>query len=294
MTGKVGSPRGDRMNRRPHVRLLAAALAATLGAPHTGSAATPQPQTVKAWTAYVTATESRISRELASPRGFLITDFLGQRSSVRNALEARETAIGELTTTDAHGRALESPHGLISHWRGSILLPGITLGALLERLQHPKEGGPNQEDVVRLRVLDRRPDGLRLHIRLTRSNIVTVTYDTEHVVTYRRLGRTRASSSSIAERIVEIDDAGSASERALAPGDDRGFLWRLNSYWRYEQVPGGVIVELESLTLSRSVPLGFGAVAQPIIDRVARESIGRTLESLRRTHTPTAGVGAAS
>ena len=58
----------------------------------------------------------------------------------------------------------------------------------------------------------------------------------------------------------------------------------MNSYWRYEQVAGGVVVELESLTLSRSIPLGLGAIVEPIIDRIARESIDRTLENLRRTY----------
>jgi hypothetical protein len=55
----------------------------------------------------------------------------------------------------------------------------------------------------------------------------------------------------------------------------------LNSYWRYQAVPGGVLVELESLTLSRSVPWGAGAVVRPLVDQVARESISRTLQALR-------------
>jgi hypothetical protein len=42
-----------------------------------------------------------------------------------------------------------------------------------------------------------------------------------------------------------------------------------------------VIVELESLTLSRGVPWGTGAVVRPLVDRVARESVTRTLVSLR-------------
>jgi hypothetical protein len=81
-----------------------------------------------------------------------------------------------------------------------------------------------------------------------------------------------------------VAGAGTAEARERPQGDDRGFFWRLNSYWRYEQVDGGVIVELESLTLSRDVPLGLRVVVEPLIDRVARESLGRTLESLRRTY----------
>ena len=54
----------------------------------------------------------------------------------------------------------------------------------------------------------------------------------------------------------------------------------MNSYWRYEAVPGGVIVELESLTLSRGLPWGTRTVVRPLIERVARESIERTLVTL--------------
>ncbi len=119
---------------------------------------------------------------------------------------------------------------------------------------------------------------------MTRTKIVTVTYDTEHAIEYRRHGPGRASSRSVSTKIVEIEGAGTPSERALPDGQDRGFLWRMNSYWRYEQVAGGVLVELESVTLSRSIPLGLGTIVEPLIDRIARESINRTLENLRRTY----------
>jgi hypothetical protein len=54
----------------------------------------------------------------------------------------------------------------------------------------------------------------------------------------------------------------------------------MHSYWRYEAVPGGVIVELESLTLSRDLPWGTRTLIRPLIERVASESIERTLVKL--------------
>ena len=45
-----------------------------------------------------------------------------------------------------------------------------------------------------------------------------------------------------------------------------------------------MLVELESITLSRSIPLGLGRIVEPLIDRIARESIERTLENLRRKY----------
>src|SRR5207249_2586675 len=107
---------------------------------------------------------------------------------------------------------------------------------LLEQLQHPPERGPFQADVLALRVLEREPDRLKLFIRMTRTKIVTVTYNTEHRLDYHRYGLTRASSRSIATRIAEVDGAETANEREKPQGEDSGFLWRLNSYWRYEQL----------------------------------------------------------
>ena len=265
-------------------------LAVAFMVPASVTAATLQPSTVRAWDAYVSATEARIARELTSSRGFFITDFSPDAASTRMCVVSGQIAIGEMATADRTGNPLDVPDGVISHWRGSVFLPGVALDTLLEQLQHPSERGPHQEDVLTLRVLERQPHELRLFIRMRRTKIVTVTYDTEHRLDYRRHGRTRASSRSVATRIVELDAAGTANEREKPQGEDRGFLWRLNSYWRYEQVGGGVIVELESLTLSRSIPMGLGAIVKPIIDRIARESIDRTLENIRQTYAPAAAA----
>ena len=219
-------------------------------------AATLTPPTVAAWNTRVATTEARIEREL---------------SSWRRSLRVEDPSG---TTTDVDG-------GLISHWRGSIFLPGVQLEALLKQLRHPREQGPHQEDVLAVRVLKRELDSLDIFIRMTRTKIVTATFDTEHHVEYRRHGPLRASSRSVATRISELDDQG----RAKVPGEDRGFLWRMNAYWRYEQVRGGVIVDLESLTLSRAIPLGMGTVVRPLINRIARESMVRTLDNIRRTYS---------
>ena len=262
---------------------LALVLAATL-VPRGAAAATLQAHTVKAWDAYVSATEARIAGEVASPRGFLVSDFSPEAADVRARILRGETVVSEMSATVRGGQPLPVPDAVVSHWRGSIFLPGLTLATLLDRLQHPSERGPFPPDVLALRVLQRQPDALKLFIRMTRSRVVTVTYDTEHDIAYRHHGPHRVSSRSVATRIAEVDGAGTAAERQKAPGDDRGFLWRLNSYWRYEEVNGGVIVELESVTLSRSVPFGLGSVVRPVVDRIARESIARTLNGIRETY----------
>ena len=46
-------------------------------------------------------------------------------------------------------------------------------------------------------------------------------------------------------------------------------------------MPGGVLVECESLSLSRSVPAVVRFLAGPLIRQTARESMERTLVTLR-------------
>jgi len=115
-----------------------------------------------------------------------------------------------------------------------------------------------------------------------------VTFDTEHHVEFTSRDARRLSTRSISTRITEIDHAGTARERPLSPEDEHGFLWRMNSYWRYEQVDGGVIAEMESLTLSRNIPFALRFLVDPLVDRVARESVERTLKSFRDLYV---GVG---
>ena len=174
----------------------------------------------------------------------------------------------------AEGNSIAVPAGTISHWRGAVFIRGVTLDRLLDGLMNPGTPPP-QEDVVASRVLARRSNSLRVYIRMVRRAIVTVTYDTEHEMTFSRPSPTMAIARSVATR---IDEEG---------GVDHGFLWRLHSYWRYEQQPGGVRVELDSVTLSRAVPSFARTVASPLVNRVARESIYRTLEALRRNFAAT-------
>jgi hypothetical protein len=137
------------------------------------------------------------------------------------------------------------------------------------------------DDVVASKLLAREGDRVRIFLKLRRTALVTVTYNTEHTVEYRRLDVHRASARSVATKIAELSDPGTAREREKAPGDDNGFLWRLNAYWRYEAWGGGVLIECESVSLSRPVPLLLRPIAGPIVDRIARESLERTLRSLR-------------
>jgi putative flippase GtrA len=208
-------------------------------------AAAPAAETLSAWERYVASAEAHLERS-------------------RAMLEPRES-----DAIAATGESIHVPSGTISDWRGAVFIPDMTLDRLLHGLQHPGTPPP-QEDIVSSRVIARGAESLCVGIRMVRRAIVTVSYDTEHEMRFRRVTPTLATARSVATRIEQID------------GEDYGFLWRLHSYWRYEATGGGVLVELRSLTLSRNVPALVRPIASPLVTRIARESMVRTLEALRR------------
>ena len=154
---------------------------------------------------------------------------------------------------------------------------------MIQHLQaHAGQESSSYDDVIASRLLERNGDTLRVFLKLRRTKVITATYNTEHRVEYRRISAARASSRSVATRIAELADAGSAAEREKPAGEDSGYLWRLNAYWRFEQTPDGVLIECESVSLSRSIPALLRPFISGVVEGVARESLEKTLVSLRR------------
>jgi putative flippase GtrA len=245
-------------------------------------AAVLESRTVKAWDDYVRATEARIAREEPD-------------AGVRRprAEEWRQLRAGGLTmlrqqTRRPDGSAIAIADGAVHHWVGRVYLPRVRLADLLIELQAPTSRRWTPAEVRAMTVAPS-GDGLRVRMRVERDSVIDVTYDMEHRVRYTRHTPGHATSRSVSLRIVQVDDPGTPQEQALPEGNDHGFLWRLNAYWRYTQVDDGVLVECESLALSRSVPLVVRGLAGPLIDRVSRESLANTLRALQTGIPPRAG-----
>ena len=256
---------------------------ATVGSPAQLQAQGLRSETIQAWNEYVLLTEKRIEEELHSDDGFLAQEFQAptEARSDREAVLSGQFLIRKMNTAAPAGKNIKVPGGMIHHWRGIVFIPGVTLDGVLAVVQNPDAEDHEQEDVLESRVLKRDGESLRIFLKLVRSKIITVTYNTEHLVLYRRHAAGQASSRTIATKIAELASAGTPNEREKLPGRDRGFLWRLNSYWRYQEVEGGVLVECESLTLSRSIPALISLFLRPLVEGVAKESMNRTLASMR-------------
>lgn len=247
-------------------RLLAAVVLLLLLAAPGGVTATLQPKTLASWEKYIKLTEQRVERELQ------------QETTAR---PTGDVQITRMQTLDETGRLLSAAGGMIHHWKGSIFVPGVTLEAVLKFVQNYDQHHRFFQEVEKSRLVSRNDDAFQIFYRLKRTKVITVVYHTDHTVVYRQHGPRRASSRSATTRIAELDGPGTPSEREKPAGEDHGFLWRLNSYWRFEERGGGVVVECESVSLSRGIPLGLDLVFRGFVESVPRESLVNTLTSIR-------------
>jgi len=242
-----------------------------------------QAKTIQGFNRYNAAVEARIEKDLRENAPFLDIERqpAPQLDKTMAALRRGEVVVSRAVARDGSASEIEVDGGMINHWRGTAYIPNVKLDVLLKTLQEPQTDKHKQEDVISSRVVQVGENSQKLYLRLKRTKLITVVYDTEYDTTYRRIAADRAISSSLSTKIVEIENAGTPQERALPEGNDHGFMWRLYSYWRYKQVGNGVIVEVESLTLSRNLPFLFTPFLRPVVNSTARDSITRTLTSMR-------------
>ena len=115
-----------------------------------------------------------------------------------------------------------------------------------------------------------------------RTKVITVVLDTENEVRYTTPRPDRGEFRARSTSVREVEDAGTPNEVVKPVGEGHGFMWRLNTYGRVEARDGGVLVQFETVSLSRDIPFGLGWVIGPFVTSVPKESLLFTLETLRR------------
>jgi hypothetical protein len=244
-----------------------------IAAPHYAKAG-PSPAAVSAFNSYVPAVESRLAEQHGSPKAFLAM------SPSQNEIELCRGDLVVEQLTPAGGGAL--PGALLHHWRGTAFAAGAT-AADFERLMRDFKAYPQnfEPEVLQARALAQRDDRFQVSIRVRQRHVITVVMDTSYDIRFGRLDARHGYSISQSTRVSEIDAAGTTSERPLNSEEEHGFLWRLNTYWSYEQRDDGLYMQIESVSLTRSIPLGMGWAVGPFVESVPRESLEFTLRSAR-------------
>jgi hypothetical protein len=239
--------------------------------------------TLQAFLNYVAKTEAQNAESLR--RGpFLWVDGLpeNERSEAIAGLKGSQVLLRRLRKKDDAGN-LSVPNGMIHDWQGIVFIPGVKIDDVLRVLQdydhHATYYAP---DVERSRTESRDGDNFRIFLRFHRKQIITVVLNTEHHVTYYRDSPLRAHSRSSAVRIAQVEDPGGKHEKEKTPGEDEGFLWRMETWWRMEERDGGVYVQNQVVTLTRDIPTGLAWLIEPFITNIPKETLQFTLQATRK------------
>jgi hypothetical protein len=243
-----------------------------------------KPKTAEAFDRYVQLTEARINGEVSQTEKFLYLDELPEprRSDVLAALKRGEIFMEQLQTRDASGHTMEAPEAIIHHWLGTVFVPGANLQqtiALAQDYNHHQD--IYKPEVVRSRLIGHTGNDFQIYYRLRKKKVITITLNTYHDVHYFPIDSTRWYSRSYSTKIAEVANADTPKEREMPGGQDGGFLWRLNSYWKFEEKDGGVYIECESISLTRGIPTGLGWLIKPFVTSIPKESLEMTMGSTR-------------
>jgi len=255
------------------------AFAAVVLSSITVAAAELQEATVKAFDTYVEAAEERS----ATPFLWIDTQPPAERQRLIGNLRNGELLIERLHARPG-GRDLDVPGGLIHHWLGTVFVPNATAAAAVKLLQdYDRHADVYAPAVARSHLLSHQGDEFRFSLRLAMTKVITVVIDGEHEARFAWLRPNRARSWIRSTRLAEVTDAGTSREHAEPVGQGGGYLWRLNSYWRFDERNGGVYIECESVSLTRGIPYGLSWAVGPFVTSLPRESLELTLNKTRDT-----------
>jgi hypothetical protein len=247
-----------------------------------------KPRTLQAFDAYIREAEEAMEPSLHGHGAFLWSDGATER-----AQQVRQGQI--VAQLWAGDRPVSVPNGLIHDWVGAAFVPDTTVEAALALVQdYDNHKNIYQPEVIDSRLISRTGDDFRISLRVLKKKITTVILDTDHDVHYSAVDAKRWFCRSHTTRIAEVEDAGTSKERVLEPDQGFGFLWRLNSCWRFEEKKGavaersvnaqrgeGVYIECRAISLTRDIPLGLGWIIEPIIRNLPHESLVHTLDATR-------------
>jgi hypothetical protein len=229
-------------------------------------AADLKPATVEAFEGYIRQTEQR----LAARQTFLWSDESRER--------AQRVRRGEVVVEPTGARPLiEVSGGLIHDWVGGVFIPGVTLATTLEHVEDYDHARTLHREVMDSHILAHHGNDYRVYMRLLKKKVITVVLDTEHEIHYFPIDAAHCRSQSRTTKITEVENPGKPGERELPPGTGHGFLWRLDTYWRFQERDGGTWMECQAISLTRDIPTGLGWLIEPIIRSLPRESLENTL-----------------
>ena len=267
--------------------LFAILLASAAFAPRSSPAAQLTAKTAQAFDQYIVAKEARGDRNLPAKQNFLYIDALPHDEATAAYSKLHQAQVLVQRDQECSTPACTSiPGGLIHDWIGIVFVPGVSLSQALATLQdYDHDAIFYPSEVVKSKLLAKSPNEFRIYLRLKQVHIITVVLDTQYEVQYTHIDSEHEVARSRSTSVAEVNHPGASDERdepAGQPGDkDHGFLWRLNSYWRFYQADDGVYIQCNAVSLTRDVPAGLGWLIGSFIETIPAASLRSTLNETR-------------
>jgi hypothetical protein len=231
--------------------------------------AEPTRAAVEAFEVYCRRVEAGLVLQHRSVQGFEVLGAgEGERVRGGEVVVERLAGVGDLDGAMVHD------------WRGTAFAPEAT-AADFERLMRDFEAYPQHfsPQVLEAKTVARDGDHLQAWMRVRQRHVITVVMDSRYDIVYGRMDARHGYSISRSTGMDEIAGSGTRGERRLGADEEHGFLWRLNTYWSYEERDGGLYLQVEAVSLTRAVPRGLGWAIGPYVESVPRESMEFTLRS---------------
>jgi hypothetical protein len=250
---------------------------------HVAPAAELKQKTTTAFDRYVAATEARFATELRPGGTFLYIDGMNPdaRRQAYDQLRQGEILVEKLETR-ASGVSSDIPDGMLHHWVGLIFIPGATLARTLPIVKdYDRRADLYKPDVSASRTIAHNGDDFKMFLRLHQKRFTTVDFNTTYDVHWGSVDSSKVYSNSISTRIAEVKDPNKPDGEELPVGAGHGYLWRLNTYWRFEEKDGGVYLQCEAVSLTRDIPTGLGWLLKPLVTSIPRQSLNRALGQTR-------------
>jgi len=241
--------------------------------------------TLRAWDDYVHTVDVTMAERAAGSRPFLWVDDSPEIQ--------RRVQRGEVVITNHDPRKV--PQGLIHHWFGAMFIPNLTLDQVMGVLNdYDHYCDVYKPLITKVVVLERGGDNAKLTVvAVQKAFSVTAAVETGDEVKIVRPAPNRVLITSTAVRVQEIADYGQPSEHPFVETRRPGYVWRAVVVERLEQRDGGVYVELETVSLSRGIPLEVRWLIKPLTDDLPRKLMLNMLNDTRSAaqHRSQGGAG---
>ena len=245
------------------------------------SAVTPGSDTLKQWDSYQLRVQADVQNAAQRSDHFL---WIDQSPDRKAAVQSGNVLIAPLRNKGY----VVVQSGLIHHWIGAVFLPKTTAAEFIHAVQdYSNYANTYKPAVTRSKLLTQDGDQFTYTLTVV-SKTLSFKTGLRGEFQSRFVSESSAAGYSISQstKLRELDDPDGPHEHDLSPNQDHGYVQRILTVVRYREEKDGLFAEVESVTLSRDIPAPVRWIANPIVERVSREVMTATLDTLKEKLQP--------